>query len=523
MYPIKTEFDKIDEISIENRGDYLFIPSNVFEELSYQAFKRLGHFLRTEHLKQIKAIVDDSHSSENERFVCKLILRNAVRASKGVFPICQDTGTAIIFGEKGNKILTDGDEDIFLSNGVKKAYLENNFRYSQNKPITSFSESNTKNNLPACIDLKVSKGDEYQFLMIAKGGGSANKTFLFQENRSLLEKEKLLDFLQQKIKDLGVSACPPYHLSVVLGGLSAEQNLKYVKLASAKAMDCMPKSDIGFRDIELEKQIFERANQIGLGAQFGGKHFCLDVRCIRLARHGASLPVGIGVSCVADRNILAKINKEGVFIEKLETDPEQFLGQDNLDSDQIDVVDLDCFDMKKKCVLLSKYNVGDKLKISGTLIVARDIAHARFREMITEGKSLPDYLFQYPVYYAGPAKTPKGEVVGSLGPTTAGRMDSYVELFQRLGASLIMIAKGNRSKSVLDSCLKYGGFYLGTPGGIAAEAASHIVSCECIDFDDLGMEAVYKIKVKDMPVFIIIDNKGNDFYEQIKKNPSILS
>lgn len=520
MYPAETEYEKVEGISVEKRGEYLFVPSFVFEELSYQAFKKIGHFLRKEHLKQIKAVVEDPLSSENEKFVCKLVLKNAVRASKGIFPICQDTGTAIIFGEKGNFILTDGNEDICLSEGVKKAYLENNFRYSQNMPETTFLERNTKNNLPACIDLKAVKGDEYNFLMIAKGGGSANKTFLFQENRSLLEREKLLDFLYQKIKTLGVSACPPYHLSIVLGGLSAEQNLKYVKLASAKAMDCMPKTDMGFRDIELEKQVFEVANKIGFGAQFGGSHFCLDVRCIRLARHGASLPVGIGVSCVADRNILAKINKEGVFIEKLEEKPEQFLVQKECEEDHIDVLDLDRFNMKEKCELFSKYNIGDKLRISGTLIVARDIAHARFKKMLVEEKKLPDYLFQYPIYYAGPAKTPDGEVVGSLGPTTAGRMDSYVEDFQKVGASLIMIAKGNRSKIVSESCSKYGGFYLGTPGGIAAEAANSVVSCECIDFDDLGMEAVYKIKVKEMPVFIIVDNKGNDFYNRIEKNPS---
>lgn len=520
MYPVETEYEKIEGISVEKKGDNLFIPSSVFEEISYLAFKKIGHFLRTEHLRQIKLVLDDVNSSENEKFVCKLILKNAVRASKGIFPICQDTGTAIIFGEKGNSILTDGNEESALSSGVRKSYIENNFRYSQNSPVTIFSENNTKNNLPACIDLKAVKGDEYNFLMIAKGGGSANKTFLFQENRSLLEKEKLLDFLYHKIKSLGVSACPPYHLSVVIGGLSAEQNLKYVKLASAKAMDCMPKSDFGFRDIDFEKQILEIANKTGYGAQFGGNHFCLDVRCIRLARHGASLPIGIGVSCVADRNILVKINKDGVFVEKLENHPEQFLDQCDLKEEHIEKLDLDASDISENCRILSKYKVGDKLKISGTLIVARDIAHARFKKLLDEGKSLPDYLVRYPVYYAGPAKTPRDEIVGSLGPTTAGRMDMYVDMFQKNGASRIMIAKGNRSNLVKDACQKYGCFYLGTPGGVAAEASSHITSCKCIDFDDLGMEAVYKIEVKDMPVFILIDDKGNDFYEQIEKNPS---
>lgn len=495
------------------------VPSCVFEDLAFEAFKDVSHFLRSEHLKQIRAVFDDPESSENERFAAVEFLKNANIASGGVLPLCQDTGTAIVIGEKGHLVLTDGEEAEAISRGIKKAYTTLNLRYSQNVPSSVFEEKNSGCNLPAQIDLTVAKGDEYHFLFIAKGGGSANKTFLFQQTRALLNKRDLFAFLTDKIAQIGVSACPPYHLAVVIGGLSAEMNLKTVKLASAKALDTLPISENGLRDTELESELLELINKNGLGAQFGGKHFCLDVRVIRLPRHGASLPVGIGVSCVADRNILGKITPRGVFLEQLETNPAQYLPdiRESKLNDTGTTIDLNR-PIAETLADLNKLSVGDRILLNGELIVARDIAHARFKQMLENGKPLPDYLKNHPVYYAGPAKKPDGMPSGSFGPTTAGRMDSYVDLFQKNGASLIMLAKGNRSDAVTLACRENGGFYLGTLGGAAAQtAAGYITDCRCVDFEDLGMEAVWKITVKDFPAFLLTDNKGNDFYKRILK------
>ena len=518
LFPAPVSFRPVDTAAVEIKNGFLSVPARVFEDLAFEAFKDVSHFLRSDHLKQLRAVFDDPESSPNERFAALEFLKNANIASGGILPLCQDTGTAIVIGEKGHLILTDGEEAEALSRGVKKAYTTLNLRYSQNIPLSVFEERNSKNNLPAQIDLSVAKGDEYRFLFIAKGGGSANKTFLFQQTRALLNKKDLIVFLKEQIARIGVSACPPYHLAVVIGGLSAEMNLKTVKLASAKALDALPASENGLRDTELEAELLETVNQNGLGVQFGGKHFCLDVRVIRLPRHGASLPVGIGVSCVADRNISGKITAEGVFLERLETDPARYLPdiKENKLNDTGTSINLNR-PIAETLADLSRLNVGDRVLLSGELIVARDIAHARFKQMLDRSEPLPDYLKSHPVYYAGPAKTPDGMPCGSFGPTTAGRMDSYVDLLQRNGASLIMLAKGNRSEAVTQACKENGGFYLGTLGGAAAQTAACIKECRCIDFEDLGMEAVRKITVKDLPAFLLIDNKGNDFYKRILK------
>lgn len=495
----------------------LHIPSSVFRELSFEAFHDISFFLRESHLNALRNIFDAPDASPNERFVALELLKNACVAAGQVLPLCQDTGTAVVIGEKGHAVLTDGSESDALAEGIKKAYAELNLRYSQNAPTSLFAETNTKTNLPAQIDLSAVRGDSFDFLFIAKGGGSANKTLLFQETRALLNEDALFSFLLEKIKNLGVSACPPYHLAVVVGGLSADMTLKTVKLASARALDAMPASELGFRDTETEAKLLERVNGNGLGAQFGGNHFCIDARVIRLARHGASLPIGIGVSCSADRNVLARISADGVFLESLETNPARYLPDVKPEklSAKTAEIDLDR-PLSETLKDLSALPVGARVSLSGTMIVARDIAHARFKERLQNGEGLPDYLKRRPVFYAGPAKKPDNFACGSLGPTTAGRMDSYTELLQKNGASLIMLAKGNRSAAVAESCRKYGGFYLGTIGGAAAQtSAEHITSCECIDYPELGMEAVWQITVKSLPAFVVIDDKGNDFYRTL--------
>ena len=495
----------------------LKVPPEALRDLAFEAFSDVSRFLRSSHLAQLRAVFDSPDASPNERFVAGELLKNAVIAARGVLPLCQDTGTAVVIGQKGHLVLTDGNDAADLSEGVGKAYRERNLRYSQNVPSSLFVEKNSKTNLPAAIELEAVKGDSYRFLFIAKGGGSANKTFLFQETRALLNRDALLAFLTQKAASLGVAACPPYHLAVVVGGLTAEQNLKTVKLASAHALDDMRASENGLRDTEFEKELLEAVNANGLGAQFGGRHFCLDVRVIRLPRHGASLPVGIGVSCVADRNITGYVSEDGVFLEVLEQNPEKFLPPAfREEADDALAVDLDK-PLVETLALLKGRKTGTRLSLTGTLIVARDIAHARFKALLDEGKPLPDYLKRWPVYYAGPAKTPAGSPCGSFGPTTAGRMDPYVDLLQENGASMIMLAKGNRSKAVRDACRKHGGFYLGTPGGAAALTATRITACECVDFADLGMEAVWKIRVENQPAFILINDEGEDFYEELAR------
>lgn len=519
LFPAPADFKKIETDPVVCKNGYLHVPDQVFEDLAFAAFRDVSHLLRPAHLSQIRTIFDDPQSLPNERFAALEFLKNANIASGMVLPLCQDTGTAIVIGEKGHRVLTDGTETEALTRGIKKAYTSLNLRYSQNIPLSMFSEKNSNTNLPAQIDLSAVKGDSFRFLFIAKGGGSANKTFLFQQTRALLNKQALTDFLIRKITEIGVSACPPYHLAVVIGGLSAEMNLKTVKLASAKALDALPATEAGFRDTDLENELLPLINQNGLGTQFGGRHFCLDARIIRLPRHGASLPIGIGVSCVADRNILAEITPDGVFLEQLETNPAQYLPdiKESVLSATGTNIDLNR-DIAESLADLNTLKVGDRLTLNGTLIVARDIAHARFKEMLDQNKPLPDYLKKFPIYYAGPAKRPDGLPSGSFGPTTAGRMDSYVDLLQKNGASLIMLAKGNRSQIVTEACRENGGFYLGTLGGAAAQtAAAYITDCRCIDFLELGMEAVWQITVKDFPAFVLTDNKGNDFYKQMIK------
>lgn len=490
--------------------------------LAKTAFHDCAFYLRTSHQQQVAAILNDPEASDNDKFVALTFLRNAEVSAKGQLPFCQDTGTAIILGKKGNRVFTKGGDEEALSHGVYDTYTGENLRYSQNAPLDMYREVNTCTNLPAQIDLMAVDGSEYNFLCIAKGGGSANKTYLYQETKALITPEKLLPFLVDKMRSLGTAACPPYHIAFVIGGSSAETNLKTVKLASARYYDALPTegNELGhaFRDIELEKQLLEEAHKIGLGAQFGGKYFAHDVRVIRLPRHGASCPIGIGVSCSADRNIRAKINKEGIWIEKLETNPARFIPESMRQAHEGEVVKVvlnrPMDEIRKE---LSRYPVSTRLSLSGTIIVGRDIAHAKLKEKLDKGEDLPDFIKQHPIYYAGPAKTPKGMASGSFGPTTAGRMDSYVELFQAHGGSLIMIAKGNRSKQVTDACKKYGGFYLGSIGGPAAILAQEsIKKVTCLAYPELGMEAIWQIEVEDFPAFILVDDKGNDFFEQIK-------
>jgi fumarate hydratase class I len=486
--------------------------------LAQNAFHDCSFMLRTKHLEQVAAILDDPEASANDRYVALTLLKNAEIAAQGILPFCQDTGTAIIMGKKGQEVWTGANDAEWLSRGVYECYTKENLRYSQTAPLDMFKEVNTGTNLPAQIDLLATEGAEYKFLFVAKGGGSANKTFLFQETKALLNPKSLEKFIIEKMGHLGTAACPPYHLTFVIGGTSAETCLKTVKLASTKYYDALPTTGNehgrAFRDIELEKRVLELAQQTGIGAQFGGKYFALDVRIIRLPRHGASCPVGLGVSCSADRNIKAKITKDGIFLEKLETNPGRFIPESErtLKTDNVVRIDLNQ-PMPAILAELTKHPVTTQLLLSGPMIVARDIAHAKLKERIDAGQGLPQYLKDHPVYYAGPAKTPKGYASGSFGPTTAGRMDSYVDLFQSQGGSMIMLAKGNRSTQVTQACKTHGGFYLGSIGGPAAILAkNNIKKVEVLEYPELGMEAVWKIEVEDFPAFILVDDKGNDFF-----------
>ncbi len=504
--------------SFEGR-DVLKVSAAGLTHLAQQAFYDAAHLLRPAHLEQLAAIFDDPQGSANDRYVALELLKNAVIAADGVFPMCQDTGTAVIIGKKGQQVWTDGADEQALSKGVFKAYTEDNLRYSQNAPLSMYEEQNTGCNLPAQIELYAADGDQYRFLFLAKGGGSANKTYLYQETKAVLTPEKLLDFMIAKMKTLGTAACPPYHLAFVIGGTSAEFNLKTVKLASARYLDSLPTSGSeaghAFRDLELEAQLLEASRQLGIGAQFGGRHFCLDTRVIRLPRHGASCPIGLGVSCSADRNIKGKITRQGLFLEKLETDPARYLPQ--VDDAGVDAVPVDLNrPMDAIRQQLSRYPVATALRLTGKIVVARDIAHARLKQRLDAGHPLPDYFKNHIIYYAGPAKTPPGHPSGSFGPTTAGRMDPYVPVFQAAGGSLVMLAKGNRSKTVTDACRQYGGFYLGSIGGPAARLGKECIrDVELIEFAELGMEAIYRITVTDFPAFIIVDDKGNDFFANL--------
>lgn len=487
--------------------------------LAEQAFKDVSHLLRPAHLGQLAAILDDPASSANDRYVALELLKNAVISAAGEFPMCQDTGTAVVIGKKGQGVWTGGGDETALSRGIYNAYTQTNLRYSQNAPLTMYEEKNTACNLPAQIELYATGGRSYTFLFIAKGGGSANKTYLFQETKAVLNPDTLLDFMVAKMKTLGTAACPPYHLAFVIGGTSAEFNLKTVKLATAGYLDHLPTSGgeggNAFRDTELEARLLEASRELGIGAQFGGRYFCHDTRVVRLPRHGASCPIGLGVSCSADRNIKAKITTEGIFLEQLETDPARFLPAPDTAEDDAVAIDLN-MPMDKIRALLSGYPVATRLKLSGKIVVARDIAHAKLKERLDRGEDLPQYFKDHIIYYAGPAKTPPGRASGAFGPTTAGRMDPYVPIFQPLGGSMVMLAKGNRSKMVTDSCRENGGFYLGSIGGPAARLGKECITrIETLEYGELGMEAIFMITVKDFPAFIIVDDKGNDFFENL--------
>jgi len=486
------------------------------------AMRDVAFMLRPAHQQQVAAILADPEASENDKYVALTMLRNAEISAKGVLPFCQDTGTATVFAKKGQHVMTNGNDEEALSFGIYKTYTEENLRYSQTIPLDMYNEINSGTNLPAQIDIMSTQGDEYKFLFVAKGGGSANKTYLFQETKALLNPVTLEKFLVEKMKTLGTSACPPYHIAFVIGGTSADAAVKTVKLASTKYYDELPtKGNEGgqaFRDIELEQKILAAAQESGFGAQFGGKYFAHDVRIIRLPRHGASCPVAMAVSCSADRNIKAKINKKGIWIEKMEDNPGKYIPESMRKAGEGDAIHIDLNrPMKEILAELSKYPVATRLSLNGTIIVGRDIAHAKLKERIDSGEGLPQYVKDHPIYYAGPAKTPQGMACGSMGPTTAGRMDSYVDLFQSQGGSMIMLAKGNRSQAVTDACQKYGGFYLGSIGGPAAILAqNNIKKIECIEYPELGMEAIWKIEVEDFPAFILVDDKGNDFFKQLK-------
>ena len=511
--------DHVKTVNLDGE-EFLKIDPEGLTLLAERAFKDISHLLRPGHLAQLRAILDDPEATQNDRFVALELLKNAVIAADQVLPMCQDTGTAIIMGTRGERVLTGGNDTEVLARGVYNTYQNSNLRYSQLAPLTMFEEVNTGTNLPAQIDLYAGRGNEYHFTFIQKGGGSANKSFLYQQTKALLNPEGLRKFIDETVRTLGTSACPPYHLAVVVGGTSAEATLKTVKMASVRALDTLPTegSELGhaFRDLEWEGKILAMTREMGIGAQFGGKYYCHDVRVIRLPRHGASCPVGIGVSCSADRQAMAKITPEGIFIERLERDPARFLPsageQDDGGSDAI-VVDLDK-PMPEILKELSKHPVKTRLSLNGTMVVARDIAHAKLLERLEADGELPGYIKDHPVYYAGPAKTPDGMASGSFGPTTAGRMDSYVERFQEAGGSMIMLAKGNRNQAVREACRKHGGFYLGSIGGAAAKLATDAIrKVEVLEYPELGMEAVWRIEVENFPAFIVIDDKGNDFYQ----------
>ncbi len=491
-------------------------------KMANAAFRDVSFLLRREHNEQVAKILRDPEASDNDKYVALTFLRNAEVSAKGKLPLCQDTGTAIIHGEKGQQVWTGFEDEEALAKGVFKTYTEENLRYSQNAPLTMYDEVNTKCNLPAQIDIEATHGMEYRFLCVTKGGGSANKTYLYQETKAVLNPKTLVPFMIEKMKSLGTAACPPYHIAFVIGGTSAEKNLLTVKLASTHYYDELPttgnESGRAFRDVELEKEVLQEAYKIGLGAQFGGKYMAHDVRIIRLPRHGASCPIGLGVSCSADRNIKCKINADGIWIEKMDDNPGSLIPEELRNAGEGDVVRINLNQpMEEVCKELSKHPVSTRLSLNGTIIVGRDIAHAKIKERLDRGEEMPEYLKNHPIYYAGPAKTPAGMACGSMGPTTAGRMDSYVDLFQSHGGSRIMLAKGNRAQCVTDACQKHGGFYLGSIGGPAAILAqNNIKSIECVEYPELGMEAIWKIEVEDFPAFILVDDKGNDFFKQLK-------
>lgn len=525
-YPIQkddTVYKKLtsDYVKVEKLGDreILTIDPKGLELLAEEAMADVSFMLRSSHLESLRRIIDDPEATDNDRFVAYNLLQNAAVAAEGALPSCQDTGTAIVMGKKGENVYTGVDDGEYLSKGIYNTYQKRNLRYSQVVPLTMFDEKNSGSNLPAQIDIYAKKGDYYEFLFLTKGGGSANKTFLYQKTKSLLNEKSLEEFIKEKISDLGTAACPPYHLALVIGGTSAEANLAAVKKASAKYYDHLPtegnEAGQAFRDLEWEAKVQKICQESAIGAQFGGKYLTHDVRVIRLPRHAASCPVGMGVSCSADRNIKGRITKEGIFLEQLEENPKRFLPDTPPHLEEAVEIDLNR-PMAEILAELSKYPIKTRLKLNGTLIVARDIAHAKIKEIIDSGKPMPEYFKNHPIYYAGPAKTPEGMASGSFGPTTAGRMDVYVDEFQSHGGSMIMLAKGNRSKDVTNACGKYGGFYLGSIGGPAAILAKdNILSVEVVDFPELGMEAVRKIEVKDFPAFIITDDKGNDFFADL--------
>jgi fumarate hydratase, class I len=529
--PDTTEYRLVtrEHVSVKefNGSEVLCVEPEALSLLTREAFHDINFFLRPAHLRQVAAILDDPDASENDRMVALTMLRNADVASAGVLPFCQDTGTATIVGKKGQAVWTGGGDEAAVARGVHAAYTENNLRYSQNAALNMWDEKNTGTNLPAQIDIQACDGDAYKFLFIAKGGGSANKTFLFQETRAVLNPKSLVNFLTSKMVSLGTAACPPYHLVFVIGGTSAEATLKTVKLASTKYLDGLPtsgnESGRAFRDVDLEAQLLEAARHCGIGAQFGGKYFALDVRVIRLPRHGASLPVGIGVSCSADRQAKGKITRDGVWLEQLETQPLRYIPERLRHRQDTGAVRLDLnrpmTDIRAE---LSRYPITTRLQLSGPIVVARDIAHAKLKERLDAGQPLPEYFRNHPVYYAGPAKTPAGMPSGSFGPTTAGRMDAYVDLFQSQGGSMVMIAKGNRGPQVTAACKAHGGFYLGSIGGPAAILAKeNIKKVEVVEFPELGMEAIWKIDVEDFPAFILVDDKGNDFFAQVGSGCSV--
>jgi fumarate hydratase class I len=515
-------------VSVVKLGDkeFLQVEPSALEKLTSEAIHDINHYLRAEHLQQLTNIVKDPEASPNDRFVAIDLLKNANIAAGGILPMCQDTGTALVMGKKGQYVLTTGKDEVAISQGIYDAYTTLNLRYSQMAPVTTWEEKNTGNNLPAQIEIYADSDhqDEYNLLYIAKGGGSANKSFLYQETKAVLNPTSFMNWLDEKLRSIGTAACPPYHLAIVIGGTSAEHTVKTAKLASTKYLDSLPTSGDaatghGFRDVELEQKVLELTRTLGIGAQFGGKYFCHDVRVVRLPRHGASLPIAIAVSCSADRQAKAKITKDGIFLEELERDPAHFLPETTDEHLNDDVVAID-LNQPMTAVLaeLSKHPVKTRLSLTGTLVVARDLAHAKIKAMMDEGKPMPEYLKNYAVYYAGPSKTPEGYASGSFGPTTAGRMDSYVDYFQAQGGSMVMLAKGNRSKAVTDACKSHGGFYLGSIGGPAARLALDcITKVEVLDFEELGMEAVWKIDVVDFPAFIVVDDKGNDFFAESSK------
>jgi fumarate hydratase class I len=506
--------------------EFLEVSPEALTKLTSEAIHDISHYLRPDHLQQLANIIKDPEASPNDRFVATDLLKNANISAGGILPMCQDTGTALVMAKKGQHVLTTSNDEVAISQGIYDAFTNLNLRYSQMAPVTTWEEKNTGNNLPAQIEIYADSdhADEYNFLFIAKGGGSANKSFLYQETKAVLNPKSFMAWLDEKLRSIGTAACPPYHLAIVIGGTSAEHTVKTAKLASTKYLDSLPtKGDAatghGFRDLELEKQVLELTRTLGIGAQFGGKYFCHDVRVVRLPRHGASLPIAIAVSCSADRQAKAKITKEGIFLEQLEQDPAHFLPETTDEHLNDDVVAIDLNQsMDAIRAQLSKYPVKTRLSLTGTLVVARDLAHAKIKEAMDAGAAMPEYLKKYAVYYAGPAKTPAGYASGSFGPTTAGRMDSYVEYFQSKGGSHVMLAKGNRSKAVTDACKTHGGFYLGSIGGPAARLAQDCIKkVEVLDYEELGMEAVWKIDVVDFPAFIVVDDKGNDFFAETSK------